>query len=365
MIYERRYVQFNDLVFDGVDMISDYDGDLSFKGSSTSYSFGHGSYRPFKMNYLFVDERNVSMTITLHMLKIPCEYRQYYNQYVLEELSKPGKLWCVKNGELLWALAAVESISEDYSNRQNILVYDVNFTIPGGVWHKADKQKTFLMPWNICSFMDCMGFETLQPCKGTTAEDCCAVCESQKESKVHDCSCCCEGQLTEGMALCYHLNDFESFYSCSSQYQIVYDCDHAEKFNKEDFLGQKICVQDLCDSSVIAGLFYSETDIPTEDVTVIISGTMENPWIEINGNTNIIKGSYDGNLIIHSNGDVYYQTDECCEPELLDPSVWVIPEGNSYGWTIYPRNNKLIIHLNTCCQSKRTCAYIQHDAITM
>lgn len=134
MIYERRFVQFNDLVFDGADMISDWNGDVSFKGSSHEISYGHGSYRPFKANYLFVSERQISLTITLKMLKIPCEQRPFYIRFVNEQLAKPGKLWCVKNNELMWIMAVVESIGENYSHKNDTLTYDINFVAPGGTW---------------------------------------------------------------------------------------------------------------------------------------------------------------------------------------------------------------------------------------
>lgn len=355
MIYERRYVQFNDLVFDGFDMISDWDGEVSFKGSSTEISYGHGSYRPFKRNYLYVSERNVSMTITLNMRKLPCDQRRFYVRFAAEELAKPGKLWCVKNGELLWAVAAADSISENFSGSQDKLVYNINFVIPGGIWYKADKQKTFLTPWNVCAFMDCKGYKVIDNC------NCCDNC-TDKLIQNTDCACCCDDAITEGMMLCHHLDDMDKFYGCEVPYQIVYDCDKAMCFNKEKHLGQRICVQDICDAGVIAGSLYSETEIPTEDVGLVITGNMVNPWITINDNTNIITGEYDGTLFIEPSGDVYYQKNDCCEPELVDATVWTIPEGNTYGWTINPGNNTVSVYTNTCCPGA-SCIYVQYDAI--
>lgn len=357
MIYERIYVQFNDLVFDSFDMISDYDGEISFKGSSTEYSYGHGSYRPFKRNYLYVAEREVSMTITLRLEKIPCDQREFYNRFVLEELSRPGKLWSIKNGTLLWAVAAVTNISENFSRSNNKLVYNVNFVIPGGIWYKADKQKTFLLPWNVCSFMDCKGYKKVESC------DCCENCTDVTEP---DCSCCCTDNLCEEMLLC-HKNMQEAlklYYGCTVPYQIVYDCEKGAKYNHNEHFGQRLCVEDVCSDSIISGRFYSETEIPTEDVSIVLTGKAHNPWIEINGNRNIIEGDYDGTLIIQSNGDIYYKTGDCCQAELLDTSVWKIPEGNTWGWEIVPGNNSIIIHLNECC-SGGTCVYIQHDAIAL
>lgn len=366
MIYDRHLIQFNDLVFDGSDMISGEDGDVSFKGSSSEYSYGHGSYRPYKRDYLYVASRTLSATITLNMRKLPCEHRPYYIRFVNEQLTKPGKLWCIKNGELLWAFASVENVSEAPEMRNDKLVYDVSWEIPGGIWHKADKQKTFLLPWDICTFMDCMGYKTLQPCQGSSGEtDCCETCVDKRIEENVDCSCCCVDDITEDMALCYHLEDIFSYYTCDVHFQVVNDCVRAEKFNRDDYLGQRLCTEDICDDAVIAGQIYSETEIPTEDITATIRGKMVNPWIEINGNTNIIKGEYEGTLIIYGNGDVYFSKDDCCEPKLLDPSVWIVPEGNVYGWTLNPRNNRVVIRLNACCSSERACAWIWHQPIAM
>lgn len=355
MIYERIYVQFNDLVFDSFDMISDYDGEISFKGSSTEYSYGHGSYRPFKRNYLFVSERQVSMTITIRLDKLPCDQREFYNRFALEELAKPGKLWSIKNGTLLWAIAAVTNISENFSRSQDKLVYNINFVIPGGIWYKADGKKTFLTPFDICSFMDCKGYKQI--------DDCNCECSNCADPNDIDCSCCCDG-ITEDMALCHHRDELQDYYSCFVPYKIVYDCERATRYSNDKYLGQKVCVDDICDDGVIAGMFYSETEIPTEDVTLILTGKMHNPWIKINDNLNIIKGTYDGALIIKPNGEIYYDNSECCEPKTLDPDRWIIPKGNKWLWEVVPGNNSVVVHLNECCAGG-ACLYIQHEGIAL
>lgn len=361
MYFDKRYLQFNDLVFDGYDMISDYDEPIQYKGSSTPISYAHGSYRAFKSNFLYVSERQVNMTITLKLLKIPCDYRNFYVQFVEQELGKPGRLWAIKNNEIIWAMAAVNNIRPVHNGKKYELVYDIEFVIPGGVWHKADKAKTFVLPYDVCSLMDCKGFEEYNPC------DCCVSCIDNKMYKdMRDrCGCCCEDDLTKDMALCYHLADLQSFYGCDTPYQLVYSCEAAERFSSEKALGQRLCVEDICEDSVISGQIYSNTDIPTENVTITLVGDMKNPWIKINGNTNIIEGEYSGKLIIEPSGDVYYQEGECCEPELLDPSVWVIPQGNDYGWTINPQLNSVTVYMNKCCsQSGVACVYVDADAIT-
>ena len=349
-------------------MISDADEPIQYKGSSTSYSYTHGSYRAFKSDFLYVSERQVNMTITLQLRKIPCDYRKWYAQFAEQELGKPGRLWAIKNNEILWAFAVVNNIRPVHTNKQWELVYDIEFVIPGGVWHKADKSKTFVLPYDVCSLMDCKGFEEYDPCANSCV-DCCDSCVDKKmtEDMRDRCGCCCEGDLKADMELCYHQHELQAFYGCDTPYQLVYSCEGAEKFSKERALGQRICVKDICNQSVIAGRIYSNTDIPTENMTITLIGDMKNPRININGNVNVIEGEYSGTLIIHSSGDVYYQpcADECCEPELLDPSVWTIPTGMNYGWTLYPRLNSVIVEMNACCSKcGLACVYIDHEGIT-
>ena len=361
MYYEKRYLQFNDLVFDGYDMISDYDEPLQYKGSSTAYSHGHGSYRPYKSDHLFVSERQVNMTITLKMRKIPCDYRKFYAQFAEQELGRPGRLWAIKNNEVLWAMASVNNKRPVNNGKKDEVVFDIEFVIPDGVWHKADRQKTFVLPYDACSLMDCKGFEETTECT------CCVGCEDNKLFKAmrDRCGCCCEDDLASDMALCFHLNELQAFYGCDTPYQLVYSCEAAERFSNERAFGARLCVADICSDAVISGQFYSNTDIPTDEITLTLAGDFKNPWININGNVNIIEGEYSGKLIIYPSGDVYYQTDENCEPTLLEPSVWTIPSGNSYGWMVYPRLNSVVIYANKCCsESGRTCVYIDAESIT-
>lgn len=369
MYAEKRYLQFNDLVFDGYDMLSDYRTTTSFKGSSTAYSYGHGSYMPHKSDFLYVEEQSVNMTITLKLKKLPCEQRLNYSRWAEQELLKPGKLWAIKNNEIIWAHASVRNMMPVVTHKQNEVEWDVEFVIPGGVWHKADKQKTFLLPYNVCSMMDCIDFYEYNPCATSRGGgDCCEACEDNRimQVQMERCGCCCEGDVTADMALCYHQDELQAFYSCDTPYQLVYDCEHAERFNVEPAFGQRICTDDICEQSVISGRFYSETDIPTSEMTITLVGDMVNPWITINGNTNIIEGEYHGKLIIDASGDVYYQESDCCEPTLLDPSVWIRPTGMDYGWTVHPRINSVTVYTNACCsQSGMACVYIDAASITI
>ena len=364
MYYEKRYLQFNNLVFDGYDMISDYDEPISYKGSSADYSYGHGSYRPLKREYGLVGERQVSMTISIKTKKVPCEYREFYVRFAEQELQRHGRLWAIKNNEILWAYAVVGNIRPINNMKHDIVEWSVEFIIPSGVWYKADKLKTFVLPYDVCTFMECKGYKKIDPCEEKkTSGDCCIDCLTEvalkKANYDERCFCCCVDTICPDMALCYHTNELQGFYSCDVPYQLVYDCKKAEQFNDGEPLGQRICTNDTC-SNIIAGRFYSETDIPTEEIQITIKGVMHNPAITINGNTNVINGDYEA-LQINADGSVYEFT-ECCE-NLVDAGNWVVPSGENYGWTVYPKENSIIVDLGTCCG--RSCVWVNERAITL
>lgn len=364
MIYEKKYLQFNDFVFGLYDIVSGDDEPIQYKGSSTAYTYTHGSYRPLKNSYLYVSEKQVNMTITLNTKKLPCDQRLHYVKFFEQEIGRPGRLWAIKNNELIWAFAVANNVRPVKNNRQWQVVYDIEFIIPGGVWHKADKMKTFLLSYDPCTFMDdCKGFKDINPCEKLGLSDdkgCCDICaeKTAKEARKDECACCCDELVCNTDALCFHTNELQDFYRCDVPYQIVYSCQKGEEYFGDPYLGEKMCKAESCEG-IIAGRLYSDTDIPTEDIEIIIVGHTKNVEIEINDNANIIKGEYDG-LRITSSGDVYAKT-ECCET-LLDPSVWSVPYGMNYGWTINPRDNRIIIRTNECCEM--VCVFISHDAIT-
>lgn len=359
MIYERRYVQFNDLVIDGFDMISETESDVSFKYVSHDRTYGHGSYAPFKQNYVFANERSVSLTLHLYMKKLPCHKRPFYRQMAISELSKPGKLWAVVNNELTWAYAVMTNFGEQNSFRNDVLTINVDFTLPEGVWHKTDPQKTFLQDYDVCSFMDCYDFREHDPC----AEGCCD-CLNEKD---YGCDCCICNDVCEGMALCHNKERLQNAFGVCEDvdFHIVYNCLKAQQFFGDEYLGQKFCTGDECDG-IIAGQLYANTDIPTTDIDIILHGQMIDPAITINGNTNIIKGDfseYDGIMTIKANGEVWYRQDDCCEESLVAADAWNIPKNNEYGWTLYPGNNRFVVHTNVCCGVQ--CAYVQVNGLTI
>lgn len=347
--YRRHYVQFNDLVFDEYDMTSESDSSVSFKEVTHEYSFRHGDYSPNKAMVL-VSSGSVSMTLELRMKKLPCDMRPYYRRFVIGQITKPGRLWAVQDNTLVWAWAKIQNYAE--TERGGSLELDVSFALPEGVWHKADHLRTFLVPYDKCHFMECYDFHDINECA------CC--CDTFKGNTV----CCCE-DITKDMALCYHLNEMQKFYDCELNWRIVYDCDRASSlfgdYRLDPHFGQKIC--DCCSSGIIAGVVYSDTDIPTDGVKITIHGHLKNPLIEINGNANLIVGEYDGYLTLFPDGTAYASADPNCYGEELDVSAWQIPQGHDFKWEIHQGDNSVVISTGAC--SGVACAYIEVDSLTI
>ena len=352
MIYKRHYLQYNDLVFDEADMIIEDDASVSFKTFESDYGWGHGAYSPQKRKGLWAEAGRVSFSITLKMKKLPCEQRPYYVRFAKSQLTTQGKLWAIQDNTIIWAYAILENFVEVNDSRRNEAIFDVDFSIPEGVWHKANKLKTFLLPYDKCDFMDCYDYHDIDQCG-------CCSCEPRNDT----CDCC--DCIEKDMALCYHTGELQNFYDkCGGGYKLVYDCAMAEKFfggyYSDAQWGQKICSD--CNKP-IDGFLYSDTDIPTENVTITLHGAMKDPYVEINGNGNIIKGEYDGTLIIKPDGSVYFTKDiDCpaCDP--LDVSVWEIPENMEYGWTVYQGKNHIVVDPGECCM---VCAYFEVDALAI
>lgn len=352
MRYEKRYIQFNDLVFDSVDMLSSDDLTVSFKRKDTEYTYKHGSYVPHRTRGMLAEAANFSMTITLRMKRLPCDVRRLYPEFAKTQLAQIGRLWAVSNNTLLWAWAELQSFGEASTPKRDTLEYDVDVYLPEGIWHKSDPKKTFLVPWDICEFLLCEDHKEIENC------DCCTTCGEEI-----DAGCCCEC-ITEDMALCHHMNDLQDFYSCDGPgYKIVYDCEAAERQNNSvsHYIGQKLCTE----RGRIAGkLFYNGT-LESSYVKIRFHGNVKDPKITINGNTNQILGEYE-NLRINPDGSVEYWTEDCPRDVFaVDVDNWLTlrEEGNTYGWVIHPGNNSVIIETGTCCGP--VCAYFELDPITL
>lgn len=358
MHYRRKYVQYNNLVFADADMIDEDDYAVSFKTFDKEYTFRRGSYYPLKSEYAIAKMSRVSFTIRLHMMSIPCEDRPFYVRHAIDELMRPGRLWAVRDNHLVWAWASITNYREDKDDKKDTFSIDVSFDLPEGVWHKANTLRTFLMPHDPCDFMDCYDFRDVELCRPLGH-----CCECGAKEELH-CNCCdnCEDIYPEA-ALCYQ-RDLQPFYdNCGAGWRIVYSCEAAKKyfsdFLNDDHVGQKFCTD--C-GSTIAGILYSDTEVPTDGVKITLHGTFHNPYIEINGNGNTIKGDFEGVVEIYPDGTVYTYKDGCGCDDALPATTWVIPKGMEYGWTVRPGKNRLVIDTGTCCHA---CAWVEIDALAV
>lgn len=403
MYYRRKYLQFNDLVFDNVDMLSEYEyGQAGTKYYSTALSYGNGSYVPLKDRWMFFEEYPVSMTLNLSLKKIPCDFRRFYRSFVITELSKGGKLWAIQNNELVWAYAICTGYSESVDEYRDKLVVDVDFLVYEGVWHKAHKQKTFLIPFDICRFLDCLNYQDYQPCKDSLLNwDCIdecthrpheypiCECDTNLPPEGEFCEICTCDIVTKEDALCYNLDKLQDFFKkCDGSMKIVYSCDKAIEWftsitNKK--LGRRYCTPcNQVDASV-----YVDTDIPTKNYELVLHGCMHNPFVEVNGMKIEVLGDYDGYLTFFGTGDVYYSTDDECCGEWVDLDQIIIKPyvdeetGREFYWneelgfTFYPRYNYIVVDFGMCPSGPDTqptdavhsagvqCIYVQVDSLTI
>lgn len=333
----RYIIQFNEFVFQRA---VEVESPTAFKDDVISYTYTHGGYSPGKV---LAEVGRLAITVKLVPSELPCDMRPYYTGFFKSQMATPGKLWAIDDGVLLWTNAKINNISRVQGTND----YDVEFVLLEGIWHKANLQRTFIKPWDVCTFMDCYRFQTIQPCETEQDSDCCKCVDSPHPT---GCDCCECHALSKEMALCYHLDELKDFKPCEPSFQAVFSCDGAERYFDE--FGQKLC--GTCD--VITGNVYSDTDIPTNGITIRFKGKVHNPYIEINGNGNGIKGDY-RNLVIKPDGTIMNGCMKCD----LDAADWVVPAGHDYGWTMHQGYNRVLIE--NCCGS--ACVWIETDAITV
>lgn len=356
----KKYLQFNDLVIDNYDMLGSANESVEFKTQNHSYSYGDGAYTAFKSDTAFAQPKSLAMTLNLNRRKLKCNEYNMYIEYVQSNLMKPGKLWAVQGEQLLYAYAYITSFAETYTTNQHSIAYDVNFILYEGVWHVANPLKVFLKPFDPCVFDDCNEYYHSDGC-----ENYCPTCPTVPEqTKCPKCECEC-GYLTADNSFCSMKKEAVSaFYNtCNSSYRIMYNCKAAAKvFGDESLWGKQICSTNE-HYSIISGRIYSGTVKNTENVTIRIVGNFKDPMIEFNGRTMIVKGSYNGMLVITPSGEVYFTVGAECDMRYVTPDNIVIPEGNDYGFVAHHGNNTLFIQ-NLNCNS-RSCAYVDIGAVVV
>lgn len=404
MIYARKYLQFNDLVFDNFDMLKTSDNTSNtFKYTTVEYGYRHGSYLPLFKNYSLLKESSVSLTIFLNMKKVVPEQRTFYHDLVTQQLTRAGYLWAIQDGKLIYTPAIVSGYDEVTTNKEEQLEIDVSFTLPEGVWHMADPTNTFLKTYDVTDVLEYYGFEqhtrgnlpddkystralqieladgtirnynvlintggqlplqskklTVTTSNGVLTYDVYVASKSDTwydiipfkltsgtTSKVYN-ICVLKGEsgkipynqpkdlydveATEALA---YTNDIEAFYhSCAGTYFIVRDCEKAETYfgySRYDKLTAK--------NGIVADTLYVNTNLPTRDYEMVLTGKMTDVTISINGNINTIKGTYE-NLRILGNGQAIG------DDRAIPIEKWIVPNGSTYGFEFVPQSNRVAV----------------------
>lgn len=350
----RKFVQFGDLVFDSETIIENAKYSVNTKTKSTSYSWRNGAYVGFKGEKQFLEEGDVSLQATFDYRIYREEDRKFIKDWILDNVLKPSRLWAIDNEKLIWAWAYLTDYSESYATYQGTFSIDLDFKLPEGTWHIADSHSTFLIPWESCEFSYNTDYRDPHKC-----EDCCTTCSEGHK----DCPSCMSdcGNVEANDSLCnQHSTDvFSEFMKCGHSMKIVYDCNKGKILFGEDYLGTKICKDDIC-KTVIAGQFWSNTLTDTQNVEVTLKGKFQDPRITINETTIGLKGDYEGEIHFHSDGTVTWKCDDCSKEEEIKMSKLIIED--EFGWTIHHGNNKVIV--NGSCDCGMNCVWIKADELT-
>lgn len=399
-VYTRRYVQYNDLPFDNYEMLRSWDDTtVKFKQESSSYTFKHGSYVAFKSEEMLVEATSVSMSILFELRRLPCDKRVMYRKEILDKISKPGKLWAIQNGELVWAYAYPSNYSEAASvSIADSFMVDIDFTLYEGIWHKANAYTTFLEEYDLCEDMEYK--KTTDQCKEYLERknfNCCNDCLPDLKPSKGKCECECKAEEKDfcGCAVCTDYTreckctppgtttlfeddccgcrknrknlcdvDIASvFYGvsgCSTTgYKIVEDCSSYTNETGEP-IGTKVRGE-AC-NNYMSTKVYANTDVDTTDYEIVVTGVFHNLYVEVNGNGNVIEGDYEGSLKIRGDGTAWILND--CGWSELPASVITIPEGNELGYTFHHGWNNFKVDAGDCNCVKTLTAYINIDNIT-
>lgn len=349
----RRYVQFSDLVFDTELDSAQYS--INTKVETQPYSWGHGSYVPFKEEQLLLSEADVSISATFDYRLYHREDRKFIKDWIKLNMLKPGRLWAIEGNKLIWAWAFITGYSETYTKFKRTFSIDFDFKLWEGYWHIADPHYTFLIPYDSCNIMDCLDFKDELDCSS-----CCTECIIGKEQLCDNCLCEC-GEITREDALCAwdRAKLFSMFCVCGHSMKIVYDCIKAEKFFHDDERMVQICKDDIC-KEVIAGQFYSNTIVDTDLIDITLVGNFDNPEITINDKTTTIGAQFEGILHIYRNGDITFQCDGCTEEEDQNPMNFTIDGDMS--WKVHHGKNRVIVK-GICCEM--ACILLNIDELTI
>lgn len=359
----RRFIQYNDLVFNGTRSINSSPSEtITTKYGSTEYLLRHGSYVTSQDAQLLIKEDRITIDLAIETTNWDLETVKAHVDFIKDQLITRGKLWAIDTGgTLIWANVILESYTPTYEwsyRDDGAILFQVEFNNYSGVWHKADGNTTFLLPYELCSWTsmiancfhnsDCISCENTAWTERGFCEDCASQCCDLKDAEP---LCALRGKVEE------------SFFSqCDSSYRVIHNCELGRSLLGDERLwGQAFC--DTCVDEIYTTKFYADTVLKSRNITVTLYGMFENPEITINDTKIKLNGKFDkGYLSISSDGKLYEfekQSDLQCDPTEISNTVLDLCDGK--WWTIEKGYNQLIVQ---GIESEYFCAFINYERLT-
>lgn len=301
-VYPRIYLQYNELVFDGMNTIQTASLSGDYKTEFTPYPFTHGSYYggSFKRGRLLTGAQDLSLDITIpfsHLNRI--QVLNYYD-YIMYNMTQAGKIWAMDTGGILiwaWAIPKHPPYPNYETKNGKQLSFSMDFTLPEGMWHRADTNHVYLQPYDMCDFKDMIGTGCGHDCTVTGA------CQNKQ------CEFCCGCENDQA----YCNTCWNPYQECANPYRIIYNC----SLDESNQWGELFVQEPDCRG--IFGTYCSNTvyDAQTE---VTLLGDFVNPKVTINDVTISLKGTYHGRLVFKRGKVCYYQgepSDKVIEPKTV------------------------------------------------
>ena len=362
-IRPKRFIQYNDLVFDGTESINSAPSfSISTKYYSEKYLLKNGDYVASDDEPL-LNSYTISLDLAIRTSTWDLYQAQSHVDFIKEQLIHRGKLWAIDTGgQLVYANAILNTYSptnEWTLGFDGYIQFTCEFNIYEGVWHKAKGEVTWLVPYNFCSFINIKS--------NCYVNKDCTACELPSQivdGTCNDCELgCCE--LKDAISLCEMTPElYKAFYKeCSSDYRVVHNCELGrETFGDERMLGEAYC--DTCLDGQISYTFISDTVLNSKHNRITLYGSFKDPEITINDIKVKLNGVYNqGYITIDSNGKIYTYNDlkelKCGEAKEVDYNTLTFCDNE--WWTIHSGANQITIRGIT---SNSVCVFVNYERLT-
>lgn len=359
----RRFIQYNDLVFDGTESINSTPSEtITTKYSSTEYLLQNGSYVATQDEQVLLKDDRITLDLAISTIDWDMYTVQSHVDFIKEQLITRGKLWAIDTGgTLIWTDVILDSYTPTYEwtlRDDGYIVFSVEFNNPSATWKKANGYTTWLMPYELCSYTS-----MLASCFKNSDCDSCSNPVQDLKGYCDTCDAlCCD--LDDAISLCELRGEIEKdfFEKCNSKWRVVHNCELARTyFGDEKLWGQAFC--DVCIDGTFVQNFYADTVLKSKNVTVTLQGKFKDPEIFINDISVILEGEYDGFIQISSNGRITYFSDpelpDCqCRNRISNSKLTLC---SKEWWKIHRGDNQLFVR---GILSKNVCAFINYERLT-